>query len=145
MKKKHKFVSSKNILRALLVGGFITSPSLSVSAHISPTVSDSNPGKASEQIQTSRSFQSSSNSMRSATPGASASTGSQQKNVVVSGKVTDSKGEPLIGVTVLEKGTTNGAITDFDGNYSLTVSSTSSVLQYSYVGYKNVEMAATKR
>lgn len=145
MKKKHKFVSSKNILRALLVGGFITSPSLSVSAHISPTVSDSNPGKASEQIQTSRSFQSSSNSMRSATPGASASTGSQQKNVVVSGKVTDSKGEPLIGVTVLEKGTTNGAITDFDGNYSLTVSSTSSVLQYSYVGYKNVEMAATKK
>ena len=60
----------------------------------------------------------------------------------VSGKVVDSKGEPLIGVTVLEKGTTNGAITDFDGNYSLEVAGPASVLQFSYVGYKSVEFSA---
>lgn len=66
----------------------------------------------------------------------------QQKTV--SGKVVDSKGEPLIGVTVLEKGTTNGAITDFDGNYSLNVAGASSVLQFSYVGYKSVEYTAAK-
>lgn len=60
----------------------------------------------------------------------------------VSGKVVDSKGEPLIGVTVLEKGTTNGAITDFDGNYSLEVAGPASVLQFSYVGYKSVELSA---
>lgn len=64
----------------------------------------------------------------------------QQKTV--SGKVVDSKGEPLIGVTVLEKGTTNGAITDFDGNYSLEVAGPASVLQFSYVGYKSVEFSA---
>lgn len=64
----------------------------------------------------------------------------QQKTV--SGKVVDSKGEPLIGVTVLEKGTTNGAITDFDGNYSLNVAGASSILQFSYVGYKSVEHTA---
>lgn len=62
----------------------------------------------------------------------------------VSGKVVDSKGEPLIGVTVLEKGTTNGAITDFDGNYSLNVAGASSILQFSYVGYKSIEYSAAK-
>lgn len=62
----------------------------------------------------------------------------------VSGKVVDTKGEPLIGVTVLEKGTANGAITDFDGNYSLTVSGNGAILQYSYVGYKSKEMIAAQ-
>lgn len=66
----------------------------------------------------------------------------EQQQKVVSGKVVDSKGEPLIGVTVLEKGTTNGAITDFDGNYSLNVAGANSVLQFSYVGYKSVEYTA---
>ena len=62
----------------------------------------------------------------------------------VSGRIVDSKGEALIGVTVLEKGTTNGTITDFDGNYTLTVSDASAMLQYSYVGYKSMEMAAAQ-
>lgn len=62
----------------------------------------------------------------------------------VSGRIVDSKGEALIGVTVLEKGTTNGTITDFDGNYTLTVSDASAMLQYSYVGYKSIEMVAAQ-
>lgn len=66
----------------------------------------------------------------------------QQQTKTVSGRIVDAKGEPLIGVTVIEKGTTNGAITDFDGNYSLTVPD-GAILQYSYVGYKNVEMSVT--
>ena len=49
-------------------------------------------------------------------------------------------GQPLIGVTVMEKGTTNGGITDFDGNFSLEVSD-KAVLQFSYVGYKTIEMS----
>ncbi len=53
----------------------------------------------------------------------------------VTGTVTDENGDPLIGVTVAENGTTsNGAITDFDGNYSIDVSS-NSTLTFSYVGY----------
>ena len=44
----------------------------------------------------------------------------QQK--AISGKVVDSKGESIIGANIMEKGTTNGTITDFDGNFSLNVS-----------------------
>lgn len=50
----------------------------------------------------------------------------------------------MIGVTVLEKGTTNGTITDFDGNYSLSLSNPNAVLQFSYVGYKSIELVANK-
>lgn len=42
-----------------------------------------------------------------------------QKQVKVSGKIVDEQNEPMIGVSVLEKGTTNGIITDLDGNYTL--------------------------
>ena len=62
----------------------------------------------------------------------------------ITGRIVDAKGEALIGVSVLEKGTANGTITDFDGNYSILVSGKSAVLQYSYVGYKPVEKPATK-
>lgn len=62
----------------------------------------------------------------------------------VSGRIVDSKGEALIGVTILEKGTTNGTVTDFDGNYTLTVSDAGATLQYSYVGYNSVEKTAAQ-
>ena len=52
----------------------------------------------------------------------------------VSGVVNDSNGEPLIGVTVMEVGTQNGAVTDMDGRYSINVAQGKS-LQFSYVGY----------
>ena len=53
----------------------------------------------------------------------------------VTGTVVDEdNGEPLIGVSVLEMGTTNGIITDVDGNFTITVSE-SAKLQLSYVGY----------
>lgn len=59
---------------------------------------------------------------------------------IITGQISDSKGIPVIGATVLEKGTTNGTITDFDGNYSLEVASTTSILQYSYIGYVTQEI-----
>ena len=54
----------------------------------------------------------------------------------VKGTVKDSNGEPMIGVTVVANGTTNGAVTDIDGNFTLTNVSSSDVLNVSYVGYK---------
>ena len=63
-----------------------------------------------------------------------------QQSVTVSGVITDKTGEPVIGANVLEKGTTNGVITDFDGNYTLTVSGGNSVLVFSYIGYKTQEV-----
>lgn len=59
----------------------------------------------------------------------------------VSGTVLDSFGDPLIGVNVVVKGTTNGSITDFDGNYTLNVSEADAVLVFSYIGYKPEEVA----
>jgi len=58
----------------------------------------------------------------------------------VSGSITDESGEPLIGVNIIEKGTSNGTITDFDGNYSLNVSSYPATLEFSYTGYSEVEL-----
>jgi len=63
----------------------------------------------------------------------------QQKSV--SGKVTDSTGGPLPGVSVVIKGTTNGTITDLDGKYTLPKVSENSVLVFSFVGMKTQEVA----
>lgn len=63
-----------------------------------------------------------------------------QGKIAVSGTVKDVNGEPLIGVSVAEKGTTNGMITDLDGNFKLSVSSPESTLEFSYVGYNPVNV-----
>ena len=62
----------------------------------------------------------------------------QQKNV--SGKVTDSSGVPIPGVTVVIKGTTKGIITDSEGNYSLSGISSNATLLFSFVGMKTQEI-----
>lgn len=56
----------------------------------------------------------------------------------VSGKIIDSDGEPMIGVNILEVGTSNGTITDFDGLYSITVAGPAAVLDISYTGYESM-------
>ena len=58
----------------------------------------------------------------------------------VTGKVTDSKGEALIGVNVKIKGTQQGTITDIDGLFRLSVANTNQVLELSYVGYRTQEI-----
>jgi TonB-linked SusC/RagA family outer membrane protein len=60
----------------------------------------------------------------------------------VTGTVKDVKGEPLIGVNVVERGTTNGTITDFNGDYSLDVGA-NSVVVFSYVGYLSQTIPVT--
>ncbi|NLX72500.1 MAG: SusC/RagA family protein, partial [Bacteroidales bacterium] len=57
----------------------------------------------------------------------------------VSGLVLEEQGYPVPGVTVLEKGTTNGIITDLDGKFSLEVARESSVLVFSFVGMETQE------
>lgn len=64
----------------------------------------------------------------------------QTNNVKTEGVVVDAKGEPLIGVSILEQGTTNGTITDIDGVFSLQVSP-NAVLEISYIGYKTQKLA----
>lgn len=62
----------------------------------------------------------------------------------VTGVVVDASGTPLIGVNVLEKGTTNGTITDFDGKFTLNVSSPNAKLVISYIGYVSQEVSVPK-
>lgn len=61
------------------------------------------------------------------------------QEISVNGTVLDETGEPMIGVTVIEKGTTNGNITDFDGNFMISVSPDATLI-LSYMGYKSKEI-----
>lgn len=64
----------------------------------------------------------------------------------VKGTVLDENGEPIIGANVVEKGTTNGMVTDLDGHYTLSVSNVEhAVLQFSYIGYNTKEEAVKGR
>ena len=66
------------------------------------------------------------------------------QTTTISGTVTDSSdGMSLPGVNVLEKGTMNGAVTDFDGNYTINVSNDNAVLQFSFVGYSEQEVSVS--
>ena len=58
----------------------------------------------------------------------------QQEKVTVTGNISDAKGEPLIGVSILVKGTSNGTITDMNGHFSLPVAK-GDVIEISYIGY----------
>lgn len=61
------------------------------------------------------------------------------QNITVSGTVIDDTGEPLLGATVMQKGTTNGTSTDFDGNFTISVPS-KATLVFSYIGYDTKEV-----
>ena len=63
----------------------------------------------------------------------------QTGNITVNGKIVDENGEPLPGATVIQKGTSNGTITNNDGNFSLSVPS-DATLVVSFVGYKSIEV-----
>ncbi len=73
-----------------------------------------------------------------ATPG-------QQAENIVSGKVVDSAGMPLPGVTVLVKGTTTGTISDFDGEFNLSLPDDADVLVFSFVGFQMQEVSIGNR
>lgn len=62
----------------------------------------------------------------------------------VKGTVVDETGEPVIGVSILVKGTTNGTVTDLDGNFVVTNVNSGSTLVFSYVGYKTQEIKVTQ-
>ena len=59
----------------------------------------------------------------------------------ISGNVVDGTGEPIIGATVMEKGTSNGVITDFDGNFTIKVEA-NTTLVFTYIGFQTQELPA---
>ena len=70
------------------------------------------------------------------------SAGAFAQQITVKGIVKDSSGEPIIGANVVVKGTTNGTITDFDGNFQLSAN-TGEIIQFSFIGYTTQELPAT--
>lgn len=67
-----------------------------------------------------------------------------QNRVTVSGRLTDTGQNPLIGASVIEKGTTNGVTTDVDGRYSISVDG-NATLDFSFIGYKAQSIAVMNR
>ncbi|RXJ45743.1 SusC/RagA family TonB-linked outer membrane protein [Gelidibacter gilvus] len=68
---------------------------------------------------------------------------SAKEKLIIKGKVMDSSGFPLPGATVVEKGTTNGTITDLDGNFQLTLTAENASLEVSYMGFTTKTVVAT--
>lgn len=68
-----------------------------------------------------------------------------QKTITVTGNIVDSNGEPIIGASILEDGTTNGIVTDLDGNFTLTGVNANATLVISYVGYKTQNVQVNGR
>lgn len=68
------------------------------------------------------------------------STNASLQDKTVKGVIKDANGEPIIGANVIIKGTTNGTITDFDGNYVIDGVSSDAILQVSYIGYLTQEI-----
>ncbi len=64
----------------------------------------------------------------------------QQQKATVKGQIMDNQNEPIIGANIIEKGTSNGTVTDFDGNFSLEVTS-GAALAISYIGYVDQEVS----
>lgn len=74
------------------------------------------------------------------------SQGTQQKQVKkVTGVIIDAAGEPIIGANVFVKGTTNGVITDIDGNYTLNDVPADAIISISYIGYQPLEFKASSK
>ena len=67
----------------------------------------------------------------------------QMQSISVTVTVVDTKGEPIIGANVIEKGTTNGGITDLNGKFTLTITP-GATLKISFVGYQTQEVKAAK-
>ncbi len=67
-----------------------------------------------------------------------------QQKFLVQGKVTDIRGIPLLGATIVEKGTRKGVTSDLEGNYSIKVSSRKAILKVTYIGYKTQEIVVGK-
>ena len=66
----------------------------------------------------------------------------QQQKKVATGRVVDNQGEPLIGVTVMEVGTSNGTVTDLDGNFSLSLKNPNGKITISYIGFNPQTLTA---
>ena len=69
----------------------------------------------------------------------------QQSGKTITGTIVDETGLPIVGANIVEKGTTNGTVTDMDGNFSLKVSSENAVVVISYIGYLDQQLSVSSQ
>lgn len=67
------------------------------------------------------------------------------QKMVVKGNILDKDNQPIIGANILEKGTSNGTISDLEGNFTLSITNPKTTLVVTYIGYKNVEIPASAK
>lgn len=67
-----------------------------------------------------------------------------QQRIKVTGTIVDKSGEPIIGANIVEKGTTNGTISDLEGRFTLNVNNRNSILKITFIGYKDLEIEVIK-
>lgn len=72
-------------------------------------------------------------------------TDNKQQQFLVKGMISDENGLPLPGASVIEKGTSNGVVTNFEGEFSISISSENAMLIVSFIGYKTQEIAVNER
>lgn len=65
----------------------------------------------------------------------SAAVAQQNNKINISGKITDEQGEPIIGANIKVKGTTDGTVSDFEGNFNLKITNPRAILQVTFIGY----------
>lgn len=81
---------------------------------------------------------------KAASKGHAGAPAGQQKTLTVKGQVKDTRGEPVVGASIVVKGTTNGTVTDMDGYYTLSNVAEGQTLSYSFIGMKTQEIKAGK-
>jgi len=63
----------------------------------------------------------------------------------VKGRIVDQKQDPLVGASIIEKGTTNGTISDVNGNYTINITSSNPILQFAFIGYATQEITVNRQ
>lgn len=120
---------------------FINSKSLNLNHRISVSVSEKNIFQVLEQVFAGTNIEYKILDNKIVLAAKEKEVVQQKKDGHVIGTVKDKNGEPLIGVSIKEKGSDNGTITDLNGNYKITTQSVSPILEFSYVGYKSKEIS----
>lgn len=121
------FINTTAKINKLAIAGLVLQLAIPNAVYANPTVSDK------DAVEDKTTYQSNTHRLTfSSTPLA-------QEQQILTGTVTDESGMPLPGVSVVEKGTTNGTATDFDGNYTITLRQNSTIV-FSFMGFLTREV-----
>ena len=124
---------------------FINSKNLNLNRRVSVSVSKKNIFKVLEQVFAGVNIEYKILDNKIVLAAKATESVQQKKERLIVGTVSDKNGEPLIGVSIIEKSSDNGTITNLDGSYQIVTQSASPILVFSYVGYKTKEVPVKEK